>query len=304
MAGRGQLEILKRCYMEKDRFSLSWIKMRENYDIKSRSDLLQNQYKKDKSFFKNIIDLGSGNGSFLRYCHKKKLIFDKMVLQDYDPKLLRNFYATTYKNLGGSKYSLLKINPTRYELKKKDVIKAESIRLINANILESLDILDKYDLISLSAISDILPISFIKKFLNNIGKNKIIYLSICFDGDIKWHIKHRYDKYIISMFNRNQEADKGSGYAIGSKSIKLIKEYCIKNKYTVAIKDSSWRLNSYNDENKKFQRMYLDTIYRPLKNDNTTDKDMLLEWKKVKLKEIMAGKSKVTVGHKDILIET
>ena len=106
--------------MEKDRFSLSWIKMRENYDIKSRSDLLQNQYKKDKSFFKNIIDLGSGNGSFLRYCHKKKLIFNKMVLLDYDTKLLRNFYATTYKYLGGSKYSLLKINPTRYELKKKD----------------------------------------------------------------------------------------------------------------------------------------------------------------------------------------
>ena len=43
--------------MEKDRFSLSWIKMREKYDIKYRSDLLQNQYKKDKSFFKNIIDL-------------------------------------------------------------------------------------------------------------------------------------------------------------------------------------------------------------------------------------------------------
>ena len=304
MVGRGQLGILKRCYMEKDRFSLSWIKMREKYDIKYRSDLLQNQYKKDKSFFKNIIDLGSGNGSFLRYCHKKKLIFDKMTLLDHDSKLLRNFYATTYKYLNGSKYNLLKINPTRYELKKKDVIKTESIQLSNANIMESLDILDQYNLISLSAVSDILPISFIKKFLNNISKNKIIYLSICFNGDVKWNARHKYDKYIISMFNRNQESDKGSGYAIGSKSIKLIKNYCIKNRYKIVMKDSSWKLNSNNDENKKFQRLYLDTIYRPLKNDNITDKDMLLEWKNVKLKEIMTGKSKVTVGHKDILIQT
>ena len=80
MDGRGQPETLRRYYMEKDRFALSWIKMREKYDSRSRSDLLQKQYKIDKSFFKKIIDLGSGNGSFLRFCHTKKLIFNEMLL--------------------------------------------------------------------------------------------------------------------------------------------------------------------------------------------------------------------------------
>jgi hypothetical protein len=50
--------------------------------------------------------------------------------------------------------------------------------------------------------------------------------------------------------------------------------------------------------------MYLDTICKPLKKDDITDKDMLSEWRKVKLKDIMAGKSKIVVGHKDILILT
>ena len=50
--------------------------------------------------------------------------------------------------------------------------------------------------------------------------------------------------------------------------------------------------------------MYLDTIYRPLKKDDITDKDMLSEWRNVKPKDIISGKSKIIVGHKDILILT
>ena len=78
----------------------------------------------------------------------------------------------------------------------------------------------------------------------------------------------------------------------------------MKKKYNFQIEDSSWQLNSYNESSKYFQKMYLDTIYKPLKKDDITDKDMLSEWRKVKLKDIVAGKSKIVVGHKDILILT
>ena len=304
MVGREQQEILKWCYMEQDKFSLSWIKAREQYDLKYRSNLLKEQYKKDRSSFDRIIDLGSGNGSFLRYCHCKKIIFKEMLLMDYDSKLLRDFYASTYSYLNGKDYSILKESPTKYKLKKIDIIKTKNIQLMNANILKSLNIINNYDLISLSAMSDILPTLFIKKLLNKVDKNKIIYFSICFDGNIKWASSHKYDKYILTMFNKNQETNKSSGYTVGAKSIKLIGEHSMKKKYNFQIEDSSWQLNSYNESSKYFQKMYLDTIYKPLKKDDITDKDMLSEWRKVKLKDIMAGKSKIVVGHKDILILT
>jgi len=290
--------------MEQDKFSLSWIKAREKYDLKYRSNLLKEQYKKDKSFFNKIIDLGSGNGSFLRYCYTKKIIFEEMLLIDHDSKLLRNFYASTYNYLNRTRYNILKESPTRYKLKKIDAIKTQNIQLMNTDILKSLDIINSYDLISLSAMSDILPISFIKKLLNKVSKNKIIYFSICFDGNIKWSSSHKYDKYILNMFNKHQEMNKSSGYVIGSKSIKLIKEYSSKKKYSFQIENSSWELKSYNENDKYFQKMYLDTIYKPLKKDDITDKDMLDEWRKVKLKDIESSKSKITVGHKDILILT
>ena len=152
--------------------------------------------------------------------------------------------------------------------------------------------------------SDIPPILFIKKLLNKVGKNKIIYFSICFDGSIKWDSSHKYDKYVLTMFNKHQEMNKSSGYVVGSKSIKLIKEYSEKKKYSFQIKDSSWELKSYNENTKYFQKMYLNTIYKQLKKDDITDKDMLSEWRKVKLKDIVSGKSKITVGHQDILILT
>jgi len=290
--------------MEQDKFSLSWIKAREKYDLKYRSNLLKEQYKKDKSFFNRIIDLGSGNGSFLRYCHSKKMIFEEMLLVDYDSKLLRDFYASTYSYLNGTNYNILKESPTKYKLKKIDVIKTKNIQLMNTDILKSLNIINNYNLISLSAMSDILPTLFIKKLLNIVEKNKIIYFSICFDGSIKWASSHKYDKYILTMFNKHQEMNKISGYALGLKSIKLIKEYSAKKKYGFQVEDSSWELKSYDEDSKNFQKMYLDTIYKPLKKDDITDKDMLSEWRKVKLKDIVSGKSKITVGHKDILILT
>ena len=304
MVGREQQEILKWCYMEQDKFSLSWIKAREQYDLKYRSNLLKEQYKKDRSSFNRIIDLGSGNGSFLRYCHCKKIIFKEMLLIDYDSKLLRDFYASTYSYLNGKDYNILKESPTKYKLKKIDTIKTKNIQLMNTDILKSLNIINNYDLISLSAMSDILPTLFIKKLLDKIGKNKIIYFSICFDGSIKWASSHKYDKYILTMFNKNQETNKSSGYVVGAKSIELIREYSMKKKYNFQIEDSSWELKSYDENSKCFQKMYLDTICKPLKKDDITNKDMLSEWRKVKLKDIVTGKSKIIVGHKDILILT
>ena len=101
-----------------------------------------------------------------------------MLLIDYDSKLLRDFYASTYSYLNGKDYSILKESPTKYKLKKIGIIKTKNIQLMNTDILKSLNIINNYDLISLSAMSDILPTLFIKKLLNKVDKNKIIYFSI------------------------------------------------------------------------------------------------------------------------------
>ena len=66
--------------MKQDKFNLSWITQRENYDNNSRSSLLNNFLIKNKDRINNIIDLGCGTGSFLRWCFKNKIVAVKSKL--------------------------------------------------------------------------------------------------------------------------------------------------------------------------------------------------------------------------------
>ena len=52
------LKFLEGHYMQANKFTATWINLRESYDMLSRSDLLQNLYKNNKMNLKKVIDLG------------------------------------------------------------------------------------------------------------------------------------------------------------------------------------------------------------------------------------------------------
>ena len=290
--------------MSMDKFNLSWINLRENYDALSRSDLLPAEYKKNKESCRKIIDMGCGNGSFLRWCYKKNIMFDEMSLIDNDKKLLYDFFPRTVKYLKKYSHKITKSSFSKYEIKKNNDNKVRNINIVNINILDSLKCINEYNLVSFSAMSDLLSKNIIKKILDKIDKNKSIYFSICFDGNIKWGVKNNFDKYINMMFNKHQQNDKGTGNAMGSKSIKYIETYSKKKNYNVKIKDSSWIITSLTSDRIKFKKMYLDTIYNGLKHDQNIDKKILKGWYLSRLKTIKLKRDTVTVGHKDILVLT
>ena len=88
--------------MKQDKFNLSWITQRENYDNNSRSSLLNNFLIKNKDRINNIIDLGCGTGSFLRWCFKNKIAINKIIMIDHNKKLLNQapiiFYLKSNAN--------------------------------------------------------------------------------------------------------------------------------------------------------------------------------------------------------------
>ena len=75
--------------MEKNRFNESWLTEREFFDHQSRSNLLTNEIKKDSKVINNLVDLGCGTGSFLRWYICKKLTFDTGMLIDNNVFLLK-----------------------------------------------------------------------------------------------------------------------------------------------------------------------------------------------------------------------
>ncbi len=290
--------------MQANKFTTTWINLRESYDMLSRSNLLQNLYKNNKMNLKKVIDLGGGNGSFLRWCHYKNIIYDDFLIVDNDEALLKSFYPRTKSYLSTMSLSLVKDNMMSYRIQSLKKNKDGFITLKKQDLYKSIDIINDYNLVSFSAVSDLLSKKFIKCLFDKIDKGTNLYFSICFDGRVKWKNKNKHDKYIVSMFNQHQKQEKTTGVALGLNSINFIKSLSKKNDYKIYIADSSWSVDSYDNDSRIFQKAYLSTIYKPLKKFELIDQDILEDWLRSKQIDIESKNSNLVVGHKDILIET
>ena len=298
------LKFLEGHYMQANKFTTTWINLRESYDMLSRSNLLQNLYKNNKMNLKKVIDLGGGNGSFLRWCHYKNIIYDDFLIVDNDEALLKSFYPRTKSYLSTMSLSLVKDNMMSYRIQSLKKNKDGFITLKKQDLYKSIDIINDYNLVSFSAVSDLLSKKFIKCLFDKIDKGTNLYFSICFDGRVKWKNKNKHDKYIVSMFNQHQKQEKTTGVALGLNSINFIKSLSKKNDYKIYIADSSWSVDSYDNDSRIFQKAYLSTIYKPLKKFELIDQDILEDWLRSKQIDIESKNSNLVVGHKDILIET
>ena len=69
--------------MDKTYFTQKWMNAREEYDMCSRSSILD-YYLRENDNLEKIIDIGSGTGSFLRWLIVKKYKFEKILMIDQD----------------------------------------------------------------------------------------------------------------------------------------------------------------------------------------------------------------------------
>ena len=80
--------------MDKTYFTQKWMNAREEYDMCSRSSILD-YYLRENDNLEKIIDIGSGTGSFLRWLIVQKYKFEKILMIDQDEKLLNKVYKIT-----------------------------------------------------------------------------------------------------------------------------------------------------------------------------------------------------------------
>ena len=290
--------------MGKHKFSKAWLTEREFFDNQSRSNLLIKEVKKDSRSINKIIDLGCGTGAFLRWCISQNLSFSEAMLIDFDRRLINSIGMLFRRFFKNKNYTIKKVNAREYLVTNLSSLGKSKILFLKKNIINSLDKIDRYDLVSLSALSDLLSKNIIRRLLSKNNRNKYIYFSLCFNGKIRWSPANEFDNYVINKFNKHQIQDKGFGIALGENNIRYIESIANKNSYIYTKKDSSWKIDSFNIKGKSFQEKYLKIILTALKNDDITDKDILKLWFSKRMQSIKHIKSKLIVGHNDILIKT
>ena len=173
------------------KFNNDWLFLREKIDKVSRNKKIIEKINKYFQDYKtlSIADLGCGTGSNYRYLYPKLKKRQSWDMIDISFESIKEFKKKT-----NNKNKIININYKKFDLIKN----IKSFKF------------EKYDIITGSAYLDIMPKNWYLGFKKQNLNTKVIYFSINYDGFFKFHPKHKDDQYVLNLFNKDQESDKGT----------------------------------------------------------------------------------------------
>ena len=114
---------------------------------------------------------------------------------------------------------------------------------------------------------------------------KVIYFSINYDGYFKFYPKHKDDEYVLKLFNKDQESDKGIGKKAAGKSCSQIINKVFTKTHKTFVLNSNWNVS----KNKMFQDMFINFCENVIKKNKIS----LEPWIKFRRENIRLNKSKL-----------
>ncbi len=191
-------------------FSADWLRLREGSDALARSpritarvgDWARRTCAATERALR-IVDLGCGTGSNFRYLAPRLPIGQRWLLVDHDPVLLREAErrAAGRLALGGS------------------AILAVETRLADLATCDLAEIIAGADLITASALFDLVSAAWAERLLAAVGRTGRALLAVLsYDGRIEWSPPDPFDRNMRHLVNRHQRTDKGFGPALGDQA--------------------------------------------------------------------------------------
>jgi SAM-dependent methyltransferase len=227
---------------------------------------------------KTVVDLGSGTGSTLRAfaAQSAELKFLNWRLVDQDAALL----AEANRRHG-----------------KSHRLKTFELDLANISALP----LDGADLITASALFDLVSADFIDKLVSEI-QNKCqqapvgFYAALNYDGWTSWTPSHALDSVVLDAFNRDQQRDKGFGQALGPDAGAYMEQKFTEAGFKVLTANSPWQLDGHDGD---MLSALITGISRAVAQDPALDAAIIENW--IQFRKAHSATGTCTVGHTDLL---
>ncbi len=261
-------------------FSADWLALREPFDAAARSTrlldvLLRSTAPRSDG---NVIDLGAGSGSNLRYLSPRLPGPQRWTLVDHDPALLANAARPGV------------------ELRTLDLAREFSAQGGELDIPGGA-------LVTASALLDLVSLDWLECLARRCrAAAAIVHFALTYDGRVSFDPVDPFDTTILDLVNRHQRGDKGFGAALGPDATQQCIEAFTRAGYTMQRARSDWQIDGAHIA---MQTALIDgwtdaALEMATRIASSVAPD-IEAWRSRRLERLNAGDSRLIVGHEDVI---
>ena len=258
-----------------------WLALRQPADFAARSGTLTSLLVERLTHIRpvRILDLGTGTGSNIRYLGTRLRGEQHWLAVDKDPGLLAEAAERTRSLAPG--------------------VQVVS-RTVDLGALDSPEIFDGRHLITASALLDLVSERWLRHLASECRRvGACALFTLIYNGRNECNPPDEDDAAVFAAFNRHQLTDKGlGGPAVGPRATDVARRVFLEAGFDVRTEPSDWQIGP---DQREFQRQLIEG-WASAAAEIAPDQGQTTEkWKERRLKEVESGRSRINVGHHDLL---
>jgi hypothetical protein len=283
-------------------FSAEWLALREPFDAAARAGSLATALRTHVARGANaspldVLDLGAGAGSNLRYLAPRLGGSQRWRLADHDGELLDTALAATHAwaERRGDTAERADRTLTIRGADHSCEVRCEQVDLADLAAVE----LPEGGLVTAAALLDLVSHAWLEELAQRCrAARAAVAFALTYDGRTTAKPAEPEDATVLAMFNRHQLYDKGFGPALGMRAATAAEAAFEAHGYELRIATSDWVIGK-NDH--ALQLALLDGWLGAALEIAPESRAALTSWHARRRAHVLANRSSMSVGHVDLV---
>jgi SAM-dependent methyltransferase len=257
-------------------FDAAWLALREEIDHRSRAaellgPLLEWWITKKRA---QVLDLGCGTGSNLRYLAPKLPGSQVWTVVDHDNALL-----ASVESPGGD----VLVKRVQGDLAGQGLTEVRGAHLVTA-----------------SALLDLVSAAWLRAAVDAcVGAEAGALFALSYDGAIGWSTPDEpFDTVVRDAIDAHQRRDKGLGVALGPTAGRVAEALFRQQGYRTWLRPSEWEIGA---KDHRLAAALIEGWATAASEERPSDADNIRAWAGRRLAHVSRGEAEVVVGHVDLL---
>jgi len=285
-------------------FSADWLALREPFDAAARAAPLVAELKRHlvrgtATAPLEIVDLGAGAGSNLRHLSPQLGGEQRWRLVDHDPALLAAATHAT-RAWAGRRGASASTSAAELTVRAADFVVrvATEPRDLAGDALADL-VLPPGGLVTAAALLDLVSPPWLTTLAARCAAARAaVCFALTYDGRTQCTPDEPEDALVLELFNRHQRLDKGFGSALGPTAPHAADNAFAAHGYRVLTAESDWQIGP---QHAAMQYALLDGWLGAALETAPQQRTVLTDWHRRRRAHVAAGRSRLVVGHVDLV---